>query len=93
LKVTLLFTLDTVLLDIDVFPAYLALWARYAGKFERKRGGCEEPRSNVGASSKEKARLDRGHMPPNPLGSFIRVHSLRAIARGIIWLFHVNIVT
>jgi hypothetical protein len=22
---------------IDVFPAYLTLWARYAGKFERKR--------------------------------------------------------
>jgi hypothetical protein len=31
-------------------------------------------------------------MPPKPpLGPFIPVHSLRAIARGIIWLFHVKI--
>jgi hypothetical protein len=26
---------------LDVFPAYLPLWARYAGKFERNRGGLE----------------------------------------------------
>jgi hypothetical protein len=42
--------------------------------------------------------LDWGHMPQNSLGSFISVHSLRAIAyvqraHGIIWLFHVNTVT
>jgi hypothetical protein len=26
----------------DVFPAYLALWARYTGKFERNRGALEK---------------------------------------------------
>jgi uncharacterized protein YdbL (DUF1318 family) len=30
-------------------------------------------------------------MPQNPLGPFIPVHSLRAVVRGIIWLFHVII--
>jgi hypothetical protein len=42
----------------------------------------------VGTSSKEKARLNWGHAPIT--GPFIPVHSLRAIARGIIWLFHVD---
>jgi len=36
---------------IHVFPEYLDLWAGYSGKFERKRGGCEEARPKVGGSS------------------------------------------
>jgi hypothetical protein len=51
---------------------------------------------------RKKARLNWGHIPPNPWGPFIPVHSLRAVARvsatagvpamagGIIWLFHVR---
>jgi hypothetical protein len=39
----------------------------------------EEPRPKVGASSKEKARLNWGHMPPNPLS-----HSSPCTARGIL---------
>jgi hypothetical protein len=76
---------------IDVFPAYLALRGRYAGKFERKRGGCEEARPKVGASSAssvsseeeteetEKSQIKLGAHAPIT-GAFIPVHSLRAIA-------------
>ena len=64
-------------------------------KESRLRCISEEARPKVGASSKEKARLNWGTCPHNGqcedwhwLRPFIPVHSLPTIARGMIWLFH-----